>query len=73
MEKTSLMGFGVGMETVKKGYRKMANAEVKYSIKHIGDHYQGYVDGKFVCSGDRETEVAKDIEEYLYERGVKNV
>ena len=50
----------------------MAKAEARYVIKHVGDHYQGYVDGKFVCSGDRETEVAKDIEEHLYERSKVN-
>lgn len=41
---------------------------MSYMIINVNGHYQGYVDGKFICSGDKETEVAKDIEEYLYER-----
>lgn len=38
-----------------------------YEIIAVMDHYHGYVDGKFVCSGDTQSEVAKDVEEYLME------
>lgn len=38
-----------------------------YEIIAVMDHYHGYVNGKFICSGDTQTEVAKDVEEYLRE------
>jgi hypothetical protein len=39
-----------------------------YEVIAVMDHYHGYVNGKFICSGDTQTEVAKDVEEYLRER-----
>lgn len=32
-------------------------------IRHVSDHYEGYVDGEFVVSGDTYHEVEKDLEE----------
>ena len=32
-------------------------------IRHVREHYEGYIDGKFVVSGDTYDEVAKDLEE----------
>lgn len=39
--------------------------EKKIDIVHKFDHYEGYVNGKFVCSGDTAVEVAKELEVYM--------
>ena len=37
-------------------------------IIHVMDHYEAYDNGKFICSGDKRSEVEKDAEEILAER-----
>lgn len=32
-------------------------------IRHVRDHYEGYINGEFVCSGDTYGEVYRDLEE----------
>jgi len=32
-------------------------------IRHVHEHYEGYVNGEFVVSGDTYHEVEKDLEE----------
>lgn len=32
-------------------------------IRHVREHYEGYVNGEFVVSGDTYYEVEKDLEE----------
>lgn len=34
-----------------------------YDIRHIGDHYAAYLNGKFICSGDTKSEVEKELKE----------
>ena len=33
-------------------------------ITRKNGHYEGYVNGEFVCSGDTAVEVAKELDEY---------
>lgn len=44
-----------------------ATWEKKIDIHRRGDHYEGYVDGQFVCSGDTAVEVAKELEKHMDE------
>lgn len=37
-------------------------------IIHVMDHYEVYINGKFVCSGDTLNEVAREAEKILIER-----
>ena len=37
-------------------------------IIHINGHYEAYLNGVFICSGDKRIEVEKDAEEILAER-----
>ena len=64
METKVPMGFGMGMELAQKGYCKM-----DYKIINVNGHYQAYINGEFVCSGDTIRETVKEVEEYLSERG----
>ena len=41
---------------------------MNYRIIHTNGHYEAYVNGVFVCSGDTPTEAAKEVEKYLEER-----
>ena len=34
-------------------------------IVNRNGHYEAYIDGKFICSGDTESECKKDLEEHL--------
>lgn len=34
-----------------------------YDIRHVGDHYAAYLDGKFICSGDTRSEVESELKE----------
>lgn len=58
------MGTRMEMETLE------SEVQMSYKIVHNekGDHYDGYIDGKFFCSGDKYSEVAKEIDDYLSER-----
>lgn len=38
---------------------------MKVDITRKNGHYEGYVNGTFVCSGDTAVEVAKDLEEHI--------
>lgn len=40
---------------------------MSYEIIHVMDHYEVYIKGKFVCSGDTPTEAAKEAEKALME------
>lgn len=37
-------------------------------IIHVMDHYEVYINGKFVCSGDTLNEAAREAEKCLTER-----
>lgn len=41
--------------------------QVTYKILHNENagHYDGYINGMFFCTGDKYSEVAKEIEDYL--------
>lgn len=39
--------------------------EKKIDILHKLDHYEGYLDGEFICSGDTVVEVAKEMEDHV--------
>lgn len=39
--------------------------ETQYKIINVHGHYEGYINGKFICSGDSVAEVAKELEEEL--------
>ena len=41
-------------------------------IVHNNGHYEVYIDGKFYCSADKESEAESEIENYLKERGDQN-
>jgi hypothetical protein len=56
------------METTEKGHREMAKAIIEYDIKHVLEHYEVYIDGKFICSEDKWTDAVREAEEYLAER-----
>lgn len=34
-------------------------------IINVNGHYEAYIDGVFICSGDTRKECEKDLEEYL--------
>lgn len=34
-----------------------------YDIRHVGDHYEAYLHGKFICSGDKRSEVEMELKE----------
>ena len=34
-----------------------------YDIIHINGHYEAYLHGKFICSGDTKAEVEKELRE----------
>ena len=34
-----------------------------YDIIHVNGHYEAYLHGKFICSGDSRAEVEREIEE----------
>jgi hypothetical protein len=42
----------------------MEDWNVKVDITRKNGHYEGYVNGQFICSGDTAVEVAKELEEY---------
>ena len=44
----------------------------KIEIKQAKGHYEGYIDGKFILSGDSYSEVKKDLEEYLADEEIPN-
>jgi hypothetical protein len=37
-------------------------------IIHVMDHYEAYIDGMFVCSGDTRNEAVREAEKCLVER-----
>lgn len=39
-----------------------------YQVINVRGHYEVYIDGKFVCSGDTINEAVREAEEYLAER-----
>lgn len=39
-----------------------------YKIINVRGHWEVYINGKFVCSGDTWNEAVKEAEEYLAER-----
>lgn len=39
--------------------------DMKIDINRKNDHYEGYINGRFVCSGDTVTEVATDLEKEI--------
>lgn len=39
-----------------------------YQIKNVGGHYEVYINGEFICSGDTWNEAAREAERYLVER-----
>lgn len=41
----------------------MAQYAPVIEIRHVREHYEGYVNGQFVVSGDTYHEVEKDLEE----------
>lgn len=43
----------------------MEEWNVKVDITRKNGHYEGYVNGEFVCSGDTVTEVAKELDEHV--------
>lgn len=32
-----------------------------YDIIHVIDHYEAYLNGEFICSGDTKAEVERDV------------
>lgn len=68
MEKGNLVGLRVGVQTSQKGYKEMAQEIIDYKIKKVREHYEVYIDGKFICSEDKQTDAAREAEEYLAER-----
>ena len=38
---------------------------MKVDITRKNGHYEGYIDGRFVCSGDTVTEVARELDEEI--------
>lgn len=40
---------------------------MEYDIKRIRGHYEAYMQGKFICSGDTETEIKEELK--LIEQG----
>lgn len=39
-----------------------------YHIVNICGHYEVYINGEFVCSGDTYTEASREADKYLAER-----
>ena len=39
--------------------------ETQYNIISVYGHYEGYINGEFICSGDTYPEVARELEEEL--------
>lgn len=39
----------------------------EYAIKHVGDHYEVYINGEFYCSADTMIEAANEITQYIEE------
>lgn len=39
-----------------------------YQIKNVNGHYEAYINGKFICSGDTQNEAAREAEKHLAER-----
>ena len=39
--------------------------ETRYKIINVHGHYEGYINGKFICSGDTYPEVARELEKEL--------
>ena len=39
--------------------------EAQYKIINVRGHYEGYINGEFICSGDTYTEVARELEKEL--------
>ena len=37
-------------------------------IRHVHGHYEAYLNGKFICSGDTWNETAREAEKALAER-----
>lgn len=36
--------------------------QMNHDIIHVMDHYEAYMNGKFICSGDTKTEVERELE-----------
>lgn len=45
--------------------------EFDYEIKHVNTHYELYVNGSFICSGDSFSECAEDLDEYIHQQKIK--
>ena len=43
-----------------------------YDIKRNREHFDVYINGKFYCTADNESEAESEIQSYLEERGVQN-
>lgn len=41
--------------------------DMRIDINRKMDHYEAYIDGKFLCSGDTVVECAREVEKYLSE------
>ena len=41
---------------------------MSFRIVNIGGHYEVYIDGKFVCSGDTYNEASREADKCLAER-----
>lgn len=41
-------------------------------IKRNREHFEVYIDGKFFCSADNESEAESEIQNYFEERGVQD-
>ena len=54
------MGSRMGMESLEKGSYGMA-----YQIINVRGHYEAYINGKFVCSGDTWNETVREVEKHL--------
>jgi len=40
---------------------------MNYKIVNVRGHYEAYVNGNFICSGDTWSEAVREVEAYLYE------
>ena len=40
---------------------------MNYDIIPVMDHYEAYLNGKFICSGDNKRETEMEVQEYLKE------
>ena len=50
------------METYERGEK------MNYVIVPVMEHYEAYINGEFLCSGDKRSETAREAEEILAER-----